>query len=156
MAEISAENLAELEKRYTITVYIVSAQIFSAFVLLVVAWVLASEKAEAEQSFLALWLAILFIAAGTFVLRRRLFHWERLKNTTLLKGVPGVIALLQTNAIVLSVFAEIILILGFIIATLNGNFFDMLRASGIALIVFVLNFPRRSIWEKIVSNLENV
>ena len=156
MEEISAENLAELEKRYKITVFIVSAQIFSAFILIIAAWFVAAEKPATEQSLLTLWLVILFISAGTFVLRRRLFHWERLKNTALLKGVSGVLALLQTNTIVLSLFAEIVVIIGFIIAILNGNVFDMLRASGIALIVFVLNFPRRSVWEKIVSNLEKV
>ena len=154
MEEISAENLAELEKRYKTTVFIVSAQIFSAFVFIGAAWFAAKEKPFVEQSFLTLWLVILFISAGTFVLRRRLFSWERLKNTAILKGIPGLLGLLEINTIFLTLFAELVLIIGFIIAILNGNFFDMLRASGIALIVLALNFPRRSIWEKIVSNLE--
>jgi divalent metal cation (Fe/Co/Zn/Cd) transporter len=156
MEEISAENLAELKKRYKVTVFIVSAQMFSAFVLIIAAWLVAKEDSAAERSYLTLWLVILFLSAVTFVLRRRLFNWERLKNTALLKGVSGVIGLLQINTIILTLFAEIVVIIGFIIALLNGNVFDMLRACGIAAIVFALNFPRRAIWEKIVSNLEKI
>jgi len=158
MEEISAENLAKLEKRYKQTLFIVSAQIFSAFIFVFLAWFLTrnQENAAPEKSFLTLWLVILFVSALTFVLRRQLFGWERLKNATLLKGVSGLIGTMQTNTIILNLFAEIVLIIGFIIALLNVNFFDMLRAAGIALIVFALNFPRLSIWKKIVSSLENV
>lgn len=158
MEEISAENLAELEKRYKTTLFIVSAQIFSAVIFLFLIWFLTKNKesSASEQSFLTLWLVILFISAGTFVLRRQLFGWERLKNSALLKGVSGLIGTLQTNTIVINLFAEIVLIIGFIIALLNASVFDMLRASFIALFTFALNFPRLSIWKKIVSSLEKV
>lgn len=158
MEEISAENLAELERRYRQTLFIASAQIVSAAIFLFLAWFLTKnrENPPSEQSFLTLWLVILFLSAGTFVLRRQLFGWDRLKNAALLKGVSGLIRTLQTNTIVLNVFAEIVIIIGFIIAILNVNVFDMLRASAIALIVFALNFPRLSIWKKIVSSLEKV
>ncbi|MGC2235814.1 MAG: hypothetical protein WA584_06610 [Pyrinomonadaceae bacterium] len=158
MEEISAENLAELERRYKQTLFIASAQIFSAVIFLFLTWFLTKnrENSAPEQSFLTLWLVILFVSAGTFVLRRQLFSWDRLKNAALLKGVSGLIRTLQTNTIVLNVFAEIIIITGFIIALMNANVFDMLRAAGIAVIVFALNFPRLSIWKKIVSSLEKV
>jgi hypothetical protein len=157
MEEISAENLAELEKRYKTTVFIVSAQVLSAVIFLFAAWLVTRNRESiSENSYLTLWLVILFVSAATFVLRRQLFGWERLKNATLLKGVSGLTGLLQINTIVLNLFAEIIIIIGFIITFLSGNFFDMLRAIGIALIVFALNFPRLSLWKKIVSNLENI
>ena len=157
MEEISAENLAQLEKRFFITLFLVSAAIFSAFVFLAATWFLTRDsQVFAERDLTTLWLVILFLSAGTFVLRRQLFGWERLKNKALLKGVSGLISTLQLNTLVLVFFAEIVLVIGFIIALLNANFFDMLRASAIALIVFGLNFPRLSIWKKIVANLEKV
>jgi hypothetical protein len=156
MEEISAENLAELEKRYKVTVFVVSAQIFSAVVFLVAAFVLTRDRFPDAESYLTLWLVILFLSAATFVLRRQFFNWERLKNTALLKGVSGLISSLQIKTIILNLFAEIVIVLGFVISFLSGNFTDMLRAAGIALIVFAFNFPRRPVWEKIVSGLEKV
>jgi predicted ABC-type exoprotein transport system permease subunit len=156
MEEIAAENLAELEKRYKVVVFILSAQIFSTLVLIVAAWLLSRIRLGQTESFLTLWLVILFVAAGTFVLRRRFFNWERLKNVALLKGVPGSIRLMQLNTIILGLCAEIVIIIGFVISFLDGNFIDMLRAAGIALILFAFNFPRLSVWKKIVWNLEKV
>jgi hypothetical protein len=158
MEEISAANRAELEKRYKSTLFIVSAQIFTTIILIVIVWFLTRnrEVAQTENPYMTLWLVILFISAGTFLLRRQLFGWEKLKNVTLLKDVSGLIKTLQINAIILNMFAETVAILGFIIALLNQNVFDMLRAAGIALIIFAFNFPRLSVWKKIVSNLEKV
>lgn len=157
MEEISAENLAELEKRYKTTVFIVSAMIFSAGIFLFAAWfVTKNRETISEDSFLTLWLVILFISAATFVLRRQLFGSDRLKNATLLKGIPGLIGLLQINTIILNSFAEIVVIIGFVITILSGNFFDMLRAAGIAMIIFALNFPLRTLWKKVVLSLEKI
>jgi hypothetical protein len=155
MEEISAENLAELEKRYKVTVFIVSAQIFSALILLIVGWFMIKDRdAVSEGSFLTLWLPVLFISAGTFVMRRRLYNWESLKNTSVLKGIRALIRLLQTNAIVLYLFIELVIMIGFFIAVASGNFLDLLRVAGIGLILFAINFPRLSVWKKIVLNLE--
>jgi hypothetical protein len=156
MEEISAENLNLLKKRYKTTLFIVLAQILSAFIFLIAAWFVTRNRFASGDSFLTLWLVILFLSAATFVLRRQLFSWERLKNSALLKGVSGLIGVLQINTIVLNLFADIVVVIGFIIAFLNGNFVDMLRACGIALIIFALNFPRLSLWQKIVANLEKV
>lgn len=158
MEEISAENLAELQKRYKTTVLIVSAIILSAVFLSALAFFLINRREipASEDSYMTLWLVILFLSAATFLLRRQLFGWERLKNTTLLKGVAGLIGRLQINAFILNLFAEIVIVIGFIIALLSSNYFEMLRALAIALIIFALNFPRLSIWKKIVSALEKV
>ena len=156
MEEISAENFAQLKKRYKLTLFLVVAQILSVFIFLAAALVLTSNIHLLERDFTTLWLVILFLAASTFILRRQLFGWERLKNKALLKGVSGLISTLQINTLVLAFFAEIILIIGFIIALLNASFLDMLRAAAISLIVFGLNFPRLSIWKKIVASLEKV
>ena len=158
MAEISAENRTELEKRYRTAAFVVIAQILTTLGLIVVAFFVAqtSESSATSQSILALWIIVLFIAVGAFVLRRILFSWERLKNTALVKGVPGLLQTLQTNSILLSSLGEIIAIIGFLVATLGGNKWDMFRVGTIALIVFLANFPRKSNWKKIVANLEKI
>lgn len=158
MSEISAENRTELEKRYRTAAFVVIVQILTTIVLIAVAFFVAqtSENSATSQSIFALWIIVLFIAVGAFVLRRILFKWGRLKNTTLEKGIPGLLQTLQTNSILLGSLGEVITIIGFLVATLGGNKWDMFRVGAIALIVFLANFPRKSNWEKIVANLGNL
>lgn len=158
MNQISEPNLKDLNARYRTTAIIVGVQIFSTILLIIIAWFLSSQtdNAVTEEAVSALWLTILFIAVGTFALRRFLFSWERLKNTALIKGVAKVISTLQINTIILCAFAEVIAVIGFLVATLSGNKFEMFRAGAVALIVFLINFPRKSVWEKVVANLEKV
>ncbi|MGI9054961.1 MAG: hypothetical protein ACR2F2_04075 [Pyrinomonadaceae bacterium] len=157
MTEISPENRSELEKYYRSTVIVFVFQIFTVIALIIAAWFVAqtSENSITNQSLMTLWVAVLFIAVGAFVIRRLIFSWERLKNTALLKGIKGLIQTLQINSIILGVIAEIVAIMGFLIATLSGNKWEMFRAGTISLVVFIANFPRKSVWKKIVANLEN-
>jgi hypothetical protein len=99
---------------------------------------------------------VLFIAVGTFILRRMFFSWERLKNIALLKGVPGLLRTLQRNSVILGVFALAVAVVGFLISSFSGSSSDMFRAGVIALVVFLINFPRKKVWKTIVSNLEKV
>lgn len=103
-----------------------------------------------------LWIGALFIAMGTFVLRRTLYRWDRLKDIAILKGITGVLDSLKINSIILGAMAELIAVIGFVISFLGGNPYEMLRAGAIALVVFLINFPRKSVWQKIAANLENV
>ncbi len=157
MDEIPAENYSQLDKRYRTTVIIYSVQIFTAIILTLVSlFLLGSENAIGSNSLAAFWVAIIFIAVGTFVLRRRLLQWERLKNIKLLKGVLGLFATLQSNTIILGALAGLIAIIGLFVTVLSGVKADMLRAGAVSLIVFFINFPRKSVWEKIVGSLEKV
>lgn len=158
MSEISNENLAELNKRYRTTVFIVLGQIFVVLALILAAWLFVSKIQIniSEQDFTTLWVAVLFIAVGSFVLRRLFFSWERLKNVGLLKGVSGVLGTLQRNSVILSFFGVAVALLGFLITLFSGNSADMFRAGAIALVVFLINFPRKKIWKTVVSNLGKV
>lgn len=158
MNEISAETQTQLQKRYRTAAFIVLVQIVFSLVLIPVAWFLAinTENAITRQSLTALWVAILFIAIATFVIRRMLFRWDRLKDIYLLKGMSGLLNALQTNALLLGAMAEIIAILGFLIAALGGVKWDMFRAGVVALVVFLINFPRRSVWEKVAGSMEKI
>ena len=159
MEEISAENGIELDKRYRITTLIVGAQITFSVVLAILAWIGLGNIAfsnAAGQFLTPLWVLILFVAVGAFLLRRVLFKWEKLKEIALLKGISGVFSALQRNSILLGSLAEAIAVIGFVISAINGNKTDALRAVGVALIVFFINFPRKSVWKKIVSGMEKV
>lgn len=158
MNQITKENSAELERRYRITIFLVFAQILVTIILTFAAWFVVSttEISQSDQTLTTLWVAILFIAIGSFVLRRLFNSWERLRNAALLKGISGVLGILQKNAIVLGAFAEIISIIGFIITVFSGNSADMFRAAAIALVVFFINFPRKKVWKTVVANLQEV
>lgn len=158
MNDIPAETQTLLQKRYRTAAFIVFVQIVFSLLLIPAAWFLAinTENAIAGQSLAALWIGILFIALATFVIRRMLFRWDRLRDIYLLKGMNGLLAALQTNALILGAMAEIIAILGFLIAALGGIKWDMFRAGVVALVVFLINFPRRSVWEKVAGSLEKI
>jgi hypothetical protein len=158
MSEISADNRAQLEKKYRTTAIIVLAQIAVTLVLIALAWfaVSASALELPPQSLTTLWVAVVFIAIGSFMLRRLFFNWERLKTISILKGVSGLLNSLQLSSIILGALAEIIAVLGFLIANFSGNSSDMLRAGAIALVIFLVNFPRKGLWKNIVANLEKV
>ena len=157
MTEISPENRSELGKAIPDHRLRYRFPDFYRYRADIAAWFVAqtSDNSITNQSLTTLWVAVLFIAVGAFVIRRLIFSWERLKNTALLKGVKGLIQTLQINSIILGVIAEIVAIMGFLIATLSGNKWEMFRAGAISLVVFMANFPRKSVWEKIVANLEN-
>ena len=158
MEKVSPENLAELENRYRTTVIIFAAQVLSAIFLTIIALFLTP---NADQSFSpdllrTLWIVIIFIAVGTFILRRFFLRWDRLRDIALLKGIKGLLKTLQTNAIILSVFAETIVIIGLIVTFLSGDKYEILRAGFVALILFAINFPRKKVWEKIVIGLQEI
>ncbi|MBK7708991.1 MAG: hypothetical protein IPN69_11365 [Acidobacteria bacterium] len=156
MNGISPENQIELEKRFRIAAFIGLAQIAMTIVLAVIAWFVVSrtEIVETNESVTALWVAVLFIAIGSILLRRLFFGWERLKDAALLGGIPGVLKKLQTNSLMLGMFAEAIAVIGFVIAMFTGSSFDMFRAAAIALIVFFITFPRKRVWKTVVANLQ--
>ena len=158
MEVISAETLAELEKRYRTAAIIVSAQIVFTITLTVAVWLFAPMAASSitQQSLMTLWAAIIFLAVGAFVLRRMFFRWNRLKDIAVLKGVAGLIKTLQANAVLLGFLATLLTIVGCVITILSGETFEAIRAEIVALIVFVINFPRKTVWEKVVEKMQEV
>ncbi len=158
MSEISPENLAEIEKRYRAAAVIGVAQIAFTLLLAGAAWfvVQRTEVVETNESVTTLWVLIAFIAIGSLLLRRLFSGWERLRNAALLGGVSGVLKKLQTNSLILGMFAEAISIIGFVITIFTGSSFDMFRAAAIALIVFFVAFPRKNVWKTIIANLQGI
>jgi hypothetical protein len=155
MQNTSEQLSGELGKRYQVTSLIVVGQIFTTLVLIAIAWLIAPkvDLAITEQTTTALWVLIILITVGVFLLRRILFNWEKLRNINLTKGVKGLTATLQMYTILLGVLTEIISIVGFLISVMTGNKFEMFRAGAIALVVFLMIFPRKKMWETIVFGL---
>ena len=158
MEEISPEDRASLENHYRKAAMIISGQIAFTIILTVAVWLLAPKVGYSisQQTLTTLWVTIIFLAVGAFILRRVFFRWDRLKDVTVLKGVSGLLKTLQINAIILAVFATLLPIVGAVITVLSGSTFEIIRAEIVALIVFLINFPRKSVWEKIVAAMEKV
>lgn len=154
---ISAAAQIELDKRFRAVIIIVSGQIALAVVLIVFVFLFVknADNPAPFETLMPLWVGVLFIAVGAFLLRRILYNWKRLKDVALLQGVSGLLQTLQRNAILLGAMAEMIAVVGVVIALLSGNNWEMLRAGAISLVVFAINLPRKSVWAKIVAGLEN-
>jgi hypothetical protein len=155
MQNSSEEFNGEVSKRYQITSLIVVGQIAVTLLLLGIAWLIAPriDLDITEQTTTGLWVLIIFVAVGVFLLRRILFSWEKLRNINLTKGVKGLVSTLQTHTILLGTLTEVIAIVGFLISVMTGNKFEMFRAGAIALVVFLMIFPRKKMWLTIVSAL---
>jgi hypothetical protein len=154
MAEDAAETERQLDKIYKQTVVIVSAEIVSVVVLLVLSFMVPARfKAAARLDSTALMILIIFIAAASFVVRRLFNRWERYKTAMLLGGPPKLIRTLRNNAVVFTGFGLLIGLVGFIASFFGGNTLDMIRAAGVAVILFAVNFPRRVVWARIVWSL---
>jgi hypothetical protein len=154
--QTSSEQLAgELGKRYQTTSLIVVGQIITTLLLIAVSWLIAPQidLDITQQTTNGLWVFIVFATVGVFLLRRILFNWEKLRNINLTKGVKSLIATLQTYTILLGTLTVIISIVGFLISVMTGSKFEMFRAGAIALVVFLIIFPRKKVWETIVFGL---
>ena len=81
---------------------------------------------------------------------------DKLKDIFLLKGIVGLLKKLQRDAIILAVFATLLPVVGGIITFLTGATFEVVRAEIVAIIVFLINFPRQSVWRKIVGGMEKI
>lgn len=150
-------NRKILEKVYQTTSKIVLIQILFTIILIVVAWFWAAgiDNSVAPQAITGLWFSIIFLVIASFFLRRVLFSWGRLKNAFEQFGVEGVLKNLQKNTVIICLLGQIVGIIGFLIATLSVNKFEMFRAGIVALVIFLFNFPRKGVWEKVVVNFEN-
>lgn len=158
MSEISIENLKALDAKYKSASIILIVQIVFSIALIVCGWFLSEnvDNSISEQSLMSLRIGVVFIAVLTFILRRILVRWDRLNVVVILKGVPGLLNTLFMNTIILGTMAEVVAIIGFLIAVLGGVKTEMFTFGAVALVLFLINFPRKNIWKTIVSKLENI
>jgi hypothetical protein len=143
----------ELNRRYQATLLVFFSQLAVTVVLTVVAWFAASQSSvSAPVSVInILWIVLLVIAIGAFLLRRFIFAPDVLHNAAIVKGASGLLKSLQLKTILLNSAGELIAVIGFVIALLSGDALDMLRAAAIALIVFFISFPSKATWRRVVQ-----
>lgn len=153
MSEINEKVANDLEKVYQTTSIIVSIQIFSTIILIIFGWFFAAitDISVSERAISLMWGTIILLVVVSFILRRVLFSMERLKQNAQSKKL---FIALQNNTVFLGLIGVIIAIIGFLVATLSGNKFEILRAGVVSLVVFLFNFPRKIFWQKIVFYLE--
>lgn len=130
------------------------AQVAVTIVLTAIAWFAAGQaNANAPQTLAnVLWIVLLVIAIGAFLLRRVMFNPEVLRDAATIKGASGILKSLQFKTILFSALAETIAVIGFVISLMNGDRYDMLRAAAVALIVFFISFPRKKGWELLAQS----
>ncbi len=158
MSQVSENNREILAKSYQTTTIIVLIQLFSTIILIAVGWFLASgvDNSVAPNAVTGLWVALIALALASFVLGKVLFSWQRLKKSFEKNGVAELLKTLQMNAVILCLLAQIVAIIGFLIATLTVNRFEIFRAGAVAFVIFLFYFPRKTWWVKIVASFEKV
>lgn len=145
----------ELSRRHrTATIFVVSFLVLD-LVLLAVAYYGASKfERDGDQSIvMGLWIAILVCGLGAFVLRRTRFATLRLKDIAALKGMSGLLKTLQGTTIQIAILGGAIGIMGFVWAMLTHDWTNMLRATGVSVIVLIYGFPIRTAWERVARQL---
>lgn len=152
----SEDVLKDLSQKYKTTLVVILAQIFTVVGLLVIAWFLAPklDLPISAQATMALWILIFILIAGVFLLRRFLFNWNNFKQIKASKGLPEIGKTLQTYTILLGVLCVTVAFIGFLIASMSGNKFEMFRAGAVSLVGFFMVFPRKEIWVKIIQGIE--
>lgn len=167
-----------LDKRYRSTATLLFAQIFILILLSVASVFLAGRlqpfgQTTGETSFSIenltnpnvasnvstlttfLWAAVLALAVSAFLLRRVILAPSTLRDTATLGGASGLLKSLQGKTILLSALGGGIAIIGFTISLASGNYSDMIRAALVAIIIFFINFPRKSSWRKLAQAASN-
>jgi len=145
----------ELRRRHRATVMVVAAFFALTLILVTIAFLAIDTIARTGDPRLPmfLWIAILTFGLGAFALRRTRFAAMRLQDIAALRGTSGLLQTLQGTTIQIACLSGAIALMGFIIAIRTGNEFDMLRASGVAIIVLIYCYPFRSGWERVVQGI---
>jgi hypothetical protein len=104
---------------------------------------------------MGLWIAILVFGLGAFVVRRTKFALMRLKDIAAVMVISDLLRTLQGTTIQVASIGGAISLMGFMITIRSGDWTDMLRAAGVALIVLVYGYPFRSAWQRVVIQLNS-
>lgn len=152
---MTPEIQSELERRHKSAAMVV----FFFFVLDVALVLLAYFAAERifrpmnPQIAFGLWLVILAMGLGVFVLRRTRFSAMRLQDVAAVNGTSALLRTLQGTTIQIASIAGAIGLLGFIVTIIRGDWTDMLRAAGVSVIVLMYCYPFKSAWHRTVRQL---
>jgi hypothetical protein len=146
----------ELARRHRTATMVVNAMIVLTLALIGIAYAARNFLSRpGDPTFIKLlWVLILIFGLGAFPLRRTRFAALRLQDIAALRGLSGLLATLQGTTIQIAFIGGAIALMGFIMAMLTGEPFDMLRAGGVAVVVLLYCYPRKSAWQRLVQGID--
>ncbi|HEX7999296.1 MAG TPA: hypothetical protein VF528_12995 [Pyrinomonadaceae bacterium] len=155
MAQTNGNVEEELARRHRTAMMVVVGMIALTLALIGIAY--------AARNFLSrpgdptviklLWVLILISGLGALPLRRTRFNATRLQDIASLRGLSGLLDTLQGTTIQIACIGGAIALMGFIMSMMTEPF-DMLRAGGVALVVLLYCYPRKSAWQRVVEGIE--
>jgi len=150
-----AELQNELARRQRKASIIVVIFLVLTLALVAAAFVSASrfESRPGDPVVWPLRIVVLVLGLGAVVLRRTRFNAMRLKDIAAVKGASALLKTLQDTTIQIACVGGAIALMGFIITIRTGDWFDMLRAAGVALIVLFYVYPIKTSWERALAML---
>ena len=95
----------------------------------------------------------LVFGVGAFVLRRTRFNATRLKDIAAVKGASALLKTLQDTTIQVASIGGAVALMGLMMTILSGDWIEMLRAAGVAVIVLVYCYPFKNAWQRAVQQL---
>jgi hypothetical protein len=95
-------------------------------------------------------IAILLGGVGVFVVRRTRFSPARLRAIVAVKGQSALLKTLQDTTLFCASIGGAIALMGFIVTIRTGDWIDMLRAAGVAVVVLLYCYPFRAAWQRAV------
>lgn len=155
MVQTGPSTEDELTRRHRTAAMIVNGMLVLTLALIGIAFVAGRYLSRPGDPTLIklLWVLILIFGLGAFPLRRTRFNAVRLQDIAAIKGISGLLATLQGTTQQLAYLGGAIALMGFLLAMLTGAAWDMLRAGGVALVVLLYCYPRRSAWQRVVQGI---
>ena len=156
MSETNRSAEDELDSRHRTAAMVVVAMLVLTFALVGIALAARNFLSRPGDPTLVVLLKVLILICGlgAFPLRRTRFAAMRLQDIAALRGLSGLLATLQGTTIQIAFIGGAIALMGFILAMLTGEPWDMLRAGGVALVVLLYCYPRKSAWQRVLQGIE--
>ena len=148
----NSDDPNELARRHRTAMLVVVGFLLLTVTLLAIAFFAAKSvlRPGDPSIVMGLWIAILVCALGVFVLRRTKFAAMRLRDIVAVKGQSALLKTLQDTTIQCASIGGAIALMGFIITIRTGEWIDMLRAGGVAVVVLGYCYPFRGAWQRAV------
>src|SRR5215831_14440593 len=127
----------ELFRRHRTAMLVVVGFLTLTIALVLLAFFTAKSIARPGDPSIAmgLWIAIVVFGLGVFVFRRTRFSAMRLRDIVAVRGQSALLKTLQDTTIQCASIGGAIALMGFIITIRTGEWWDMLRAGGVAVVV---------------------
>jgi hypothetical protein len=145
----------ELAQRHRTALLVVLGFLVLTLILAAIAfWAVRSVTHPGDPGLvMTLWIAILIFGLGALVLRRTRFAATRLKDIAAVRGASALLKTLQSTTIQIACLGGAIALMGFVITLRTGDWLDMLRAAGVAVIVLIYGYPIKRAWQSAVVML---